>query len=471
VFQKKLIFTASKYLTFGLKFVQALYIAKYLGPAGFAIYGFAQLIALYVSFLHFGIPLSIHAMLSTSKGEEEVRVKSYISDGFNFLVIAGVVYCIVGGLAVFLMPSLFEKFQFHNYGVLSVIIGVNLIVVQFFSNVYQVYGQFIRIALNELVSVILLFAVVFLYKNNEQDLLNTILLVSAFSIVINLVFFLYKAPFKIKFTLRMDVLRSLIKLGIPMLIATVGFYLITISVRSISSYEYSLYEIGLFTFALNISNSVMMGLNAISWTFYSTILANTCEDVGDAYIYIKKVNRIFNFVLCVTIFSGILVFPLLFYFLPEYKEFYGGIVILLISQILMSVSFGYNSLLVAQKKQNKMAVISFTTLLFVILAALLVCALKLPFIFQSVVIALAMLLYSLQMSYAGAKVCNQSFLKVFFGEVLNFKIIIPICCWLMVVFLDASFIWGLVATLSFFILSYNDMVYFLNLIKEKRKAE
>lgn len=468
MFRKKLFFTASKYLTFGLKFIQALYIAKYLGPAGFAIYGFAQLIALYVSFLHFGIPLSIHAMLSTSKGDDEARVKTYISDGFNFLAIAGIIYCIVGAAVVFLSPTLFEKFQFHNYGILSVIIGVNLIVVQFFSNVYQVYGQFIRIALNELASVLLLFAVVFLFKNNEQDLLNTILLVSAFSIIINLIFFLYKAPFKIKFTLRIDVLRSLIKLGIPMLIATVGFYLITISVRSISSYEYSLYEIGLFTFALNISNSVMMGLNAISWTFYSTILANTCEGIDEAYTYIQKVNRIFNFVLCVTIFSGILVFPLLFYFLPEYKEFYGGIAILLLSQILMSVSFGYNSLLVAQKQQNKMAIISFSTLLFVILAALTVCALDLPFIFQTVVIALAMLIYSFQMCYAGAKVCKQNVLKVFFGEVLNFKIIIPIVLWLMVVFMDAGFFWGLAATLTFFVLSYNDILYFLNLLKEKR---
>src|ERR1035437_8419755 len=100
--RNKIFYTLSKYVTFGLKFIQALYIAKYLGPSGLAIYGFAQLISLYISFLHFGIPLSIHAMLSTAKEEEAIKVRTYISDGFSFLVSTGLFFCNVGSLIVFI---------------------------------------------------------------------------------------------------------------------------------------------------------------------------------------------------------------------------------------------------------------------------------------------------------------------------------------------------------------------------------
>jgi O-antigen/teichoic acid export membrane protein len=467
--KNKLIFTFSKYVTFGLKFILALYIAKYLSPAGFAVYGFAQLVSLYISFMHFGVPLSIHAMLSTAKAEKEAEIKTYVSEGFWLMVSAGFVYCIIGSIIVIANPSLFDKFEFYKYGVLSVVIGVNLILVQYFSNVYQVYGQYIRIALNELVSILLLFSVVFLFNDNPSTLLNTILWVSALTSVINMAFFVYRAPFKLTLSFRTDVVRRLIKLGIPMLVATVGFYLITISVRSIASYKYSLHEIGLFTFALNISNSVMMGLNAISWTFYSTILANTCGDVEEAHLYVQKVNRIFNFALCVTIFVGIVFFPILFYFLPEYKEFYNGIAILLLSQIFMSASFGYNSLLVAQGKQNSMALISFVTLAFAAILSILVCALELPFVYQTMVILLSMFFYSAQQCYAGAKVCKKNFFGVLFGEVFNYKILIPVVVWLVVILSGLNFLLGIAATLLFFILSYKDIIYFFALLKSYRK--
>lgn len=469
--KKKVLYTGSKYITFVLKFIQALYIAKFLGPSGFAIYGFAQLIALYVSFMHFGIPFSVHALLSTAKNEDRQKTETYINDGLTFLLISGLIYCFIIGGVIFSMPHMFEKFQFERYGLLSVIIGLNLIVVQYFSNIYQVFGQFIRIALNELVSVIVLFCIVFIYKEDSESLLYYLLVTSALMFVLNAVFFLYKPPFKLRFSLRKAVLKKLLKIGLPMLLASVGFYLITISVRSISSYQYSLEEIGLLTFALNISNSIMMGLNAISWTFYSTILSNTCGETGEAHAYIKKVNRIYNFGLSITIFIGILVFPLLYFFLPAYESFNNGIIILLLSQIFMSISFGYSSLLVAQNKQNKMALVSFITLAFVVTLSVLVCYLQLPFVFQTLVIAVGMLLYSVLISYLGAKVCNQTFIKVFFIELLSHKIIIPVLIIIAMLFFNGSILFSVLALLVYLILSRKDVLYMLDIVKQLKKTK
>ncbi len=81
----KIIYASVKYIAYGLKFLQLLFLANYLGPEGLAVFGFAQLVALYVSFLHFGIPFSIHTFLSISKEDKIKEVQSYISDGFFFL--------------------------------------------------------------------------------------------------------------------------------------------------------------------------------------------------------------------------------------------------------------------------------------------------------------------------------------------------------------------------------------------------
>lgn len=455
--RNKIYYTVSKYFTYGFKFLQSLLLAEYLGPAGLAVYGFAQLIALYVSFLHFGIPFSIHTLLSINKDEKKAEAITYVSDGFSFLVMSGIFFGIVGGLLILFFPSLFQKFEFSRYGVISIIIGINLFIVQFFANIYQVYAQYIRVALTELATVLLIFVVIFLNKNSESGLLYYTLLVSALCIVVNLFFFLYKAPFKISFSIRKEVLSYLFKLGIPMLISTVGVYFITISVRTIASSYYDLHEIGLFTFAISISNSVMMGLNAIGWTYYSTVLTNTSGHIDEAYEYVKEVNTIYNFILCATVFAGIISLPFLFYFLPAYKEFYNGIAILLLSQIFLSVSFGYNSLLVAQKKQNSLVWISFSTLALVIALSCGVCYFNFPFLYQPVVILLGMFFYSFQICYIGAKVCGKKFANIFFGEVLHYKILVPVFLWIGIIFLGVNPLWGVAAVLVFAILNYKDV--------------
>lgn len=462
--RKKVYYTASKYVTYGFKFLQSIIIAKYLGPSGLAVYGFAQLIALYISFLHFGIPFSIHTLLSISKDEERAETITYISDGFWFLLLSGIFFCVAGGLVVLFNPLLFQKFEFSRYGLMSIVIGINLFIVQFFANIYQVYAQYIRVALNELISVALVFMAIFLSRNNEPNLLYYTLLVSACCMGVNLFFFLYKAPFKISFSIRKKVLSILFKIGIPMLISNVGFYLITISVRTIATYNYNLHEIGLFTFAISISNSVMMGLSAIGWTYYSTVLANTSGDIGDAYQYVKRVNRIYNLALCITVFAGILCLPFLLYFLPAYKEFYNGMSVLLLSQIFLSVSFGYSSLLIAQKKQNALAWISFSTLILVILFSSGVCFFNLPFIYQPVVILLGMFFYSFQICYKGAKLCNKNFIEVFFGEVLNYKILVPVFLWMTFIMVGSNALWGLIAASIFIVLSYKDLDFLLTMV-------
>ena len=455
--RKKIFYTLSKYIVYGLKFVQAMLIAKCLGPTGLAIYGFSQLISLYISFANFGIPVAVHALISVQSEDDFFVREKYINSGFTSILMIGATLCIFVGLVVFYYPFLFEKFEFYRYGIISSIIGVNLIIVQFFSNVYQVYSQYMRIAANEIISILTLLAVVFFFRGEQENLLYYTLFFSAGSIFINIFFFLFKAPFRINLSIKIDALKPIVKIGIPLLISNVGFYLIIVSVRTISSYIYPLHQIGLFTFGLNIANTALMGLNAMGWTYYSTIIANTSGDVEDAYLYIQNVNKIYNSILCITIYSIVLCLPVLFYFLPEYREFSDGISILLLTQIFTSLSFGYSSLMVAQKKQNKLAFISFSTLFITLLLSILVGVLKLPLMYQSIVVLISMAIYSLQICYEGAKVCGKSAYTVLLVEIFNYRILVSFIILLFVIFLNLGFLWTLTSVFVYFILSIRDI--------------
>jgi O-antigen/teichoic acid export membrane protein len=277
-------------------------------------------------------------------------------------------------------------------------------------------------------------------------------------IFLNLFLFFYRAPFKFEFALRIEHVNTLVILGFPMLLGTVGFYLITLSVRSFVSHFYPLHDIGLFTLGLSIGNAVMLGLNAVSWTFYSTILANTCGDVDQAVQYIRKVNVIFSTCLAITIFGGILLLPVLFYFLPQYNQFYDGIVIMVLSQLFMSVSFGYSCVLTARKKQNSIAVISFSTLAVTVVLSYIVGLMKLPMLFQAVVILGAMTCYSAQICYSATRALNIEFRAALWRELFSYKILVPAFVLIGMVLLKLPHILGVFPFVLVVVLMFRDIV-------------
>lgn len=454
----KIIYALTKYVTYGLKFLQIMLLAKYLGPEGLAIFGFAQLVSLYVSFLHLGVPLSINTMLAVAKADEVKKVESHISDGFWILIILSAFFCIAGLGVIIYFPSLFTKFEFNKYGLLSIVMGSNLLLTQFFGNIYQTYQRFVRVALSELLSIAILSVVILLFYSDKSTLLYYFLVTNCLMIFLNLFFFFYKAPFNFEFALRIEHVKNLVRLGFPMLLGTVGFYLISISVRSFVSHFYLLHEIGLFTLGLSIANAAMLGLNAVSWTFYSTILANTCGDLGQAIQYIKKVNTIFNTCLAITIFGGILLMPVLFYFLPQYSQFYDGIVIMFLSQLFMSVSFGYSCVLIARKKQNSLAVISFSTLGVTVVLSYLVGLMKLPLLFQAAVILVGMSCYSVQICYSGARALNVEFGAALWKELFSYKILIPAFALIAIVLLKLPHILSVLPFVLVVVLMFRDIV-------------
>lgn len=467
---EKVIYALSKYVTYGLKFLQIMLLAKYLGPEGLAIFGFAQLVALFVSFLHLGVPLSINTMLAVAKPDEVKKVESHISDGFWLLIILCSFFCIAGLVVTIYSPSLFAKFEFAKYGLLSIVMGSNLLLTQYFGNIYQTYQRFVRVALSELVMIAVVFAVILLFYSDESTLLYNFLVANGLMIFLNLFFFFYRAPFKFEFALRIEHIKTLVRLGFPMLLGTVGFYLITLSVRSFVSHFYPLHDIGLFTLGISIGNAVMLGLNAVSWTFYSTILSNTCGSVDQAVQYIKKVNAIFNTCLAITIFGGILLMPVLFYFLPQYGQFYDGIVLMILSQLFMSVSFGYSCVLTARKKQNSIAIISFTTLAGTVVLSYLVGLMKLPMLFQAAVILVGMTCYSAQICYSGARALNVEFGTALWSELFSYKILVPTFVLIAIVLLKLPHILGALPFVLVVVLMFRDIVEVWKLIFGKSQG-
>src|SRR5690606_41162050 len=93
----KYLFT--RYLTYFIQFVSAIFIAKSLGPFYFGIYGFILLIINYFRIFDFGISNAVSILLVQNRGNKERE--SEITTGSFFLV------GILGGL--------FTLFAFYYY--------------------------------------------------------------------------------------------------------------------------------------------------------------------------------------------------------------------------------------------------------------------------------------------------------------------------------------------------------------------
>ena len=113
--------------------------------------------------------------------------------------------------------------------------------------------------------------------------------------------------------------------------------------------------------------------------------------------------------------------------------------------------------MVAQKKQNKLAFISFSTLFITLLLSILVGVLKLPLMYQSIVVLISMAIYSLQICYEGAKVCGKSAYTVLLVEIFNYRILVSFIILLFVIFLNLGFLWTLTSVFVYFILSIRDI--------------
>ena len=130
------IYLFSRYFSYIIQFLTAIYLAITLGPFYFGVYGFIILISNYLSFFNIGIPSSVSVMLIQNKTNDSI-VKDILASSIFSVVIISFFLCAIGFLYYLLDYNIFPKFNISRYIPLIIIITVLTIFNSLFLGVYR----------------------------------------------------------------------------------------------------------------------------------------------------------------------------------------------------------------------------------------------------------------------------------------------------------------------------------------------
>ena len=360
-----ILFTASRYLGYAMQFLRGILIAKFLGPYLFGIWGFLMLVNQYLLYTSFGLQHAIHVELAVNAIYDAEKQKKLIGVAITLAFLIAVFLAVTGGIIQMYNVNFFDKYNFSHYALaISLIVGLTHIR-DVLANIYRVFGKLNRIIVSELLFALLPLLVVFVFRG--EALIDALLASMVLSILMALVIYLVKSPFRITPQLNTATARSLLVVGLPLLVYTLSFALITVTGRTIISIFYSVEALGFFALANSIAAATLLGLNAVAWVVFPSLLSKTRLELPDneVRIVVDKINMLYSTAVFIAVFSMILLAPLLFIILPQYKPVINVLSLLLLMQALLSVSFGYNTMAIARKQQMKVAIMSFISVIIV----------------------------------------------------------------------------------------------------------
>ena len=342
-------FVVTRYLGYGIQFLNTLLLAKYLGAYYLGVYGFLTLFLQYLSYGNFGVHYALNFYLSTKKSKE---LTGLIYS--NTIILSGLFSLLIFG-AFFFMKffdiQIFSKYSFDTFYIFIGLIAILQFTNQLFINIYRTYGILWQINFYQLIIPILQIAGFIFFQ--EEQLLIFIISMTLIGNLIASIVFLIGNPLKFRFKVSSKVIQSIFSKGVNLLIYNISFYLIMLSGRTLVGIFYSVEDMGQYSFGNNLSNAVIMVMGSLSFLFFSKMInkLTSLNSNHDIIQFIEKSRKLYmNLTLIISMLFFIMV-PFLVSLLPQYGEAFKIFKILLIAQIIISNSFGYTTLLIAKKKE------------------------------------------------------------------------------------------------------------------------
>lgn len=464
------LYLLNKYISYALLFFRGLILAKFLGPYYFGIWGFISLTLQYLSYTSLGINYAVTVKLSIDEKRNTLD-GSYVSNAIISTILFSALFIIVAITIKVTDIDLFPKYDFLNYLVVVSLITIFANLQQVLINILRVYKKLLPIAIVECVSAIILASSALIFRDNQliNFQLHTMLVVD----VIGSIFLLIMSPVKLQFRLNKKIVVDMLKLGIPLLIYNLSFYLISISVRTVVSANYSVEILGYFTLANSISNATLLGLQSVAWAVYPEVLAkfSTSNDINAVQNRINLVNTFYNLSCFLSIFLIIALLPLVFIFLPKYLSSMPIINVMLISQAILLSSYGYNALAVSRKKQNEVAKIGIFTVVFVTIGSVLVAYQKVNYFWITVIALIGSVFYTIMQIKLGTQLLQKKeSLVTSISKFLPANLIFAIIIIIIGGFYKSSYIFSIIGILLLVVPSISKFKEFFDFIKKNLLA-
>lgn len=356
------IYTIVKYIALGLGFFRELVNAHTLGPDTLGILGNLILILSYFLYANLGV---IYAMTKECSVfiDDEKKVKKVIDATFSLLCVI-TLFFLCGGI-LNLIISGFSQFSIYIMFISVIAIFENFKL--FFTNYFRIRNSLKEInnieVIYNVVSTILTLALI--PKMGIIGALIALLIANILSFFNCLV----RAE-KFEFIFEKAIIIKLIKIGIPLLIYNLGYYIFSTIDRLVIIKYLTNTDLGYYTFASQISKATLMFLNSVLFVYYPTALKRLYLDEKDKdktkikniMEFIKQYNMKIEIIGVLLIVVGvILVIPFVHIFMEKYIPSINIYRILVLSVIANQMSYFISVFFLANNMQIKLVYLQIFT--------------------------------------------------------------------------------------------------------------
>lgn len=395
---KNIRFISFRYLIYAVQFVNSIFIAKYLGPYLFGIWGFILLVVQYLTQINLGIPHALNVKLATHEGKDETEQVNNFSNALLLMLMHSLFIIIVICAVSFTHIPIFDKYNFYQFIFFAASTAILQNIGLIFVCIYRIKNLLQPITLYQACVPLLSLLVCFFWEG--ENLLYALLYSQLFAYAFCLYVFVKQSPIRIHLRYNKIVSLALLKSGLALLLYSASFYFIMIITRTFVSYYYRVEDLGFFSFALGLAQAVFLALDTISFLIFPKLINRFKTQQGEQlYEKVELVRKNYTVAAYLLIFAFMLGFPVVLLFLPEYSSSYKSFALLAISMAMLSSSFGISTLLIAFNKELLLGKIAFTSLFITVIVAWVLASVSFSFFMLGFAPLIAYFIYSLMLEF------------------------------------------------------------------------
>lgn len=363
---KVFLYVSSRYLTYGLQFVNSIILAVVLYEY-FPVYGYLLIVLQYIALCNLGVPYSLNVFLSLNK-ENGGRMESLLSTSFFIYLFLFLFLCSFFYILPLFGIQIGAKYQFEKYVFFVVLIGLLAHLNTLMSNYFRVKNRLGEIVFLQSVIPLFVFIVSFFVKG--KVLLDIILWVMLLGNLVALFVFLKNSQIK-SWIPRFSLIRPILKKAFFLFLYNTFFYLILLSIRTIVSDQYSVSDFALFTFSFTLANSIILLFDSFSFLVYPKTIHRLNKADTSEVLRIMEVIKV-NYITSIhfVMYFFVILYPFFVSFFPQYITTFKCFSLITMTIVLYSNCFAYSSYLTAKNKEKLISGLAFFALITNVLLAL-----------------------------------------------------------------------------------------------------
>lgn len=432
------LFTFFRYFGLGLQFIKSFLLAWILGPVYYGFIGYINLGIQYFAFSNLGVQLSLNIELSGDSLEKDKGITVF--NAFFLTLVNSIVFILFTYIFINNFYTISEQEFVNEYLVVFFLVVFLLNFSNIFKNIYRSYAQAKKIIFDEnLFKIAPLFCVIFF---EGKALILAVLLTLLISQVISNLIYIFDLPLKVNYTLSFDSIKILLRKGVSLMIYSLGFYLIIMLGQSFVGMFYDLEAMGYFSFAVSLAAAAFLGLNSFSYIIYSKIISKfkKIDNINENVLLFNEIKQTYSIVSFIILFISLLLSYILCLFLIKYQPAFSIILVLLVSQTLLNLTFTQNTLAISKNFHRILAVLTISIVLIQFILNVIIVNMNLTYNFISYSILLSSFLYLFIMQgFYLNKFQKRKINMMSLSEIIGIKNIFFVFLILSVLLVDYSF--------------------------------